>query len=249
MRIQLIRNATMKINYADRTFLTDPMLASKGEYDPFAGLARNPTIELPFQVEEVIDGVEGLVVSHDHPDHFDKAAGKALPKTFPVFCQPGDEAKLTEKGFQNVIPVETSYTWNGMTITRTDGKHGRGKVLELMGNVSGFVFQADGEPTVYWAGDSIRCDPVEQAIDEFKPDIIITHSGGAKLPGYEYIIMDAEQTLATVKASPEAMVVAIHMEALDHCTVSREDLRQLAEKEAIPPSRLLIPNDGETMDF
>ncbi len=249
MRIQLIRNATMKITYAGCTFLTDPLLASKGEYEPFAGLARNPTIELPFQVEEILKGVEGVVVSHDHTDHFDKAASKALPKMAPIFCQPGDDSKMTDEGFQTVIPIETSYTWKGVTITRTDGKHGSGKVLELMGSVSGFVFQAEGEPTVYWVGDSILCDLVEQAIEEFKPDIIITHSGGAMLPGYEKIIMDAEQTLATVNASPEAVVVAIHMEALDHCTVSRADLRELAEKESIPPSRLLIPKDGETIAF
>ena len=35
MKIQLIRNATMKITYAGRTFLTDPMLAPKDEIDPF----------------------------------------------------------------------------------------------------------------------------------------------------------------------------------------------------------------------
>ena len=61
--------------------------------------------------------------------------------------------------------------------------------------------------------------------------------------------MDAEQTLTTVKAAPEAVVVAIHLEALDHCGVRREDLRQMADKEAIPPSRLRIPQDGETIAF
>ena len=90
---------------------------------------------------------------------------------------------------------------------------------------------------------------MENAIERFKPDIIITHSGGAKLPGFEYIIMDAEQTLTTVNASPEALVVAIHMEALDHCGVSRETLRQMADSAAIPASRLMIPEDGEIIAF
>jgi L-ascorbate metabolism protein UlaG (beta-lactamase superfamily) len=225
MKIQLIRNATMRITYAGRTILTDPMLAPKDAYKPFADLARNPTIELPFQVEEIVKGIESVVVTHNHPDHFDKAASAALPKGIPVFCQPGDEVRMTEDGFRNVIPVEKSHTWEGITITRTGGQHGKGKVLEFIGKVSGFVFQANGEPTVYWVGDSIWCEPVENAIKRFKPDIIITHSGGAKMPGFEFIIMDAEQTLNTVNASPEAVVVAIHMEALDHCGVTRETLR------------------------
>jgi L-ascorbate metabolism protein UlaG (beta-lactamase superfamily) len=249
MKIQLVRNATMKITYAGRTLLTDPMLAPKDTYKPFAGIARNPTIGLPFQVEEIIDGIEGIVVSHDHPDHIDKVAVEILPKGIPVFCQPGDEGRLAEAGFRNVIPVEASCTWEGMTITRTDGRHGSGKVLDLLGNVSGFVFEADVEPTVYWVGDSIWCDPVEKTINEFKPGIIITHSGGAKLPGFEAIIMNAEQTLTAAKAAPQAVVVAIHLEALDHCGVSRGQLREIADKAAIPPSRLLIPQDGELLSF
>ncbi len=249
MKIQLIRNATMKISYAGRTILTDPMLSPKGDFKAFAGIARNPTVELPFQKEEIVEGIESVVVSHDHPDHFDKAASAALPKMIPVFCQPADEGKLTNEGFQTVIPIETAYTWQGITITRTDGQHGRGKVLEFIGKVSGFVFQANGEPTVYWVGDSIWCEAVKGAIEKFKPDIVITHSGGAKLPGFETIIMDAEQTLTTLNASQEAVVVAIHLEALDHCHVSRETLRQMADAAAISPSRLMIPKDGEIATF
>jgi len=249
MKIQLIRNATMKITYAGRTLLTDPMLGPKDAYKPFAGIARNPTIDLPFQIEEIVKGVESIVVSHDHPDHFDKSASAVLPKSAPVFCQPVDGARMTEAGFRTVIPIETAYEWEGITITRTGGRHGSGKVLEFIGEVSGFVFQANAEPTVYWVGDSIWCQPVKSTIETFKPDIIITHSGGARLPGFETIIMDEEQTLTTVRAAPQAVVVAIHLEALDHCGVSREALRQVADKEAIPPSRLLIPEDGETIDF
>jgi L-ascorbate metabolism protein UlaG (beta-lactamase superfamily) len=249
LKIQLIRNATMKITYAGRTILTDPMLSPKGEFEPFAGIAQNPTIELPFQAEEIVKGIESVIVTHDHPDHFDKAATMALPKVTSVFCQPGDEGRMTEEGFRNVLPIETSHTWEGITITRTGGKHGKGKILELTGKVSGFVFQADGEPTVYWVGDSILCEEVENAIKMFNPDIIITHSGGATIPGYEAIIMDGEQTLTTVNSSPEAIVVAIHMESLDHCTVSRNTLRQMADSAAIPPSRLMIPEDGETISF
>ena len=245
MNIQLIRNATMKMTYAGRTLLTDPMLAPKDAYKPFAGIARNPTIELPMPVEAVLKGIEGVVVSHDHPDHFDQTAREVLPKTIPVFCQPQDEAKISEAGFTSIIPIGADTTWEGINITRTDGRHGSGKVLDFIGSVSGFVFEADEEPTVYWVGDSIWCEPVESTIEQFKPDIIITHSGGAKLPGFDTIIMDAEQTLTTAKSAARSKVVAIHLEALDHCPVKRNTLRHMADKQAISASRLLIPEDGE----
>ena len=118
-----------------------------------------------------------------------------------------------------------------------------------MGNVSGFVLQADGEPTVYWVGDSIWCAHVEKAIKTFQPEIVIIHSGGATSPGYDPIIMDIDQALETANASPEAIIVAIHMEALDHCPISRGNLRKRADKELKRPSRLLIPEDGEVISF
>jgi hypothetical protein len=119
-----------------------------------------------------------------------------------------------------------------------------------MGQVSGFVLQADGEPTVYWVGDSILCDEVKESISDLKPDIIITHSGGATIPDFEPIIMDADQTLDLFgMVSEEVVVVAIHLGALDHCTVSRARLRELADCRGIAENRLLIPNDGEIISF
>ena len=174
---------------------------------------------------------------------------EVLPRTMPVFCQPGDEKNMIDVGLRSVIPIEKSHTWEGISITRTDGKHGKGKILERMGKVSGFVFQADGEPTVYWVGDSIWCEEVENAIKMFTPEIIITHSGGATIPGYGAIIMDGEQTITTVNSTSDAIVMAIHMESLDHCTVTRKILRQMADSVAIPASRLMIPEDGETISF
>lgn len=94
----------------------------------------------------------------------------------------------------------------------------------------------------------MRC--CKKNIQAFKPDIIITHSGGATIPGFNPIIMDIEQTLNVLNASSEgAVVVAIHMEALDHCGVSRQELRQMADSRSIAPSRLMIPKDGETISF
>lgn len=37
VKVQQIRNATIKVNYAGTTFLIDPMLAKKGTYPGFEG--------------------------------------------------------------------------------------------------------------------------------------------------------------------------------------------------------------------
>jgi L-ascorbate metabolism protein UlaG (beta-lactamase superfamily) len=249
MEIQQIRNATMRITYSGRKFLTDPLLSPKHSYDPFAGNSPNPTADLPCPVEEVVHGIEAILVSHVHIDHFDRAAKELLPKGIPLFCQPSDLENLTRMGFQSVRRIDLSCTWEGVTFTRTEGQHGIGTWRERMGNVSGFVLQAENEPTVFWAGDSIWCEAVEQVVIDFEPDIIITHSGGAKFPDSDPIIMDAEQTITACQAAPNAVVVAVHLEALDHCPVTRTDLRSMAEKAGIASQQLLIPADGEILRF
>ena len=57
------------------------------------------------------------------------------------------------------------------------------------------------------------------------------------------------QTIDACLESPGSTVVAVHLEALDHCPVTRKDLRKAAEKEGIPADRLRIPEDGEVLDF
>ena len=118
-----------------------------------------------------------------------------------------------------------------------------------MGTVSGFVFQAPGEPTVYWTGDTILYEPVLQAIERFRPDVIITHSSGAMWKGNGPIVMDAAQTLTVCRAAPEGRIVAIHLDSLDHGEVSREDLRAQARSAGISDECLLIPADGETLEL
>jgi L-ascorbate metabolism protein UlaG (beta-lactamase superfamily) len=154
-----------------------------------------------------------------------------------------------ELGFRNVIPVGESFNWNGIEIIRTPAQHGTGDVLKEMGNTSGFVLQSKDEPTIYWTGDTIFCDAVDDVITQIQPDIIITHSCGAVWGDNVLIVMDAVQTIAVCRAAPKAIVVASHMEALDHATISRSDLRTIADKEGINPSQLLIPFDGEILRF
>lgn len=246
MKLQLIRNATLKLDYAGRIVLIDPYLAPKHSLESFTGRSLNPMVELPVAIDDILDGVELVIVSHLHDDHFDGVAMERVPKHLPLFCQPGDEATIREAGFTDVTPLTDGATWKGLTLIRREGSHGLGPVVELMGSVMGFTLEAEGEPSIYWAGDTVLYPPVAKVIRETGPDIIITHSCGARWDG-DLIVMDAEETVAVCEAAPDATVIATHMEALDHATISREDLRQAAQARGIAPSRLLIPDDGETV--
>ena len=75
--ITQVRNATLQINYAGKKLLVDPMLAKKGSFPGFPGTVnshlRNPLVELPFEVEKIIE-VDAIILTHLHPDHWDQEA-------------------------------------------------------------------------------------------------------------------------------------------------------------------------------
>src|SRR5947208_1302434 len=91
MDLRLIRNATLRLRFAGVEFLIDPMLGVKGSIRAMGdSTERNPTVDLPCPIAEVLDGVDVVLVSHMHPDHFDEAAFSVVPRDIPIFCQPGD---------------------------------------------------------------------------------------------------------------------------------------------------------------
>ncbi len=247
MQIQLIRSATLKITIAGHTFIIDPTLAPRHSMPSYTGTSPNPLVDLPFAPEKVLEGCEMAVISHLHSDHFDKAAQQLLSKTIPLVCQPDDTEKLRKMHFTILLPVLDSLVWNDIDITRTPAQHGSGAVLAEMGEASGFVFETKGEPSLYWTGDTIWTPKIGEVIKRFQPDVIVTHSGGAEWGDNVPIIMNAEQTIALCQAAPGSVVIATHMEALDHCTVDRIMLRSTADINDVLPTQLIIPADGEVI--
>lgn len=248
MELQLLRNATLKLRYAGRTILIDPDFGEPLSRRSFTGRSQNPMVPLPEPIEDILAGVDLVIVSHLHADHFDEIAKRSVPKQLPLICQPGDEAALAEAGFASVTPLQDTLTLGPITLKRHPAQHGTGPVVAIMGSVMGFSLTAPGEPIVYWCGDSVLYPPLTEAIASVAPAIIVTHSSGALWDG-TLIVMDDAQTATVAETWPRATVIATHMEALDHGTTSREALRRTAEARGIVRERLLIPKDGETLSF
>jgi L-ascorbate metabolism protein UlaG (beta-lactamase superfamily) len=240
----------MRINFGSVCILTDPLFAEKHALRSYAGKSRNPLVGLPISASEALAGVDMILLSHLHSDHFDPRAQEILPKDIEICCQPQDEARLKKLGYSNVRPVGDEITFNGVQIFRTEAQHGKGAVLDEMGPASGYVFISSQEPTVYWIGDSILYEKVFRTIDRFRPEVIITHSSGAVWgKANELIVMDADQTLQLCSYATASRVVAVHLDALDHGTVSRNDLNLRRKQADVSSDRLIIPNDGETLTF
>lgn len=256
MEFTQIRNATLKINYGGKKILIDPWLAEKGALPGFGGTInehiRNPTSELPMPIDEIID-VDAVILTHDHPDHWDDAAKKAIPKDMLIFTQHEKDAKAVKSaGFNNVQILNEVNDYEGITLIKTQGQHGKPKVLEdmkeLLGEVSGIIFKHPNEKTFYIAGDTVWCGEVEQALRKYHPDVVVLNSCDAQVIGNESIIMGKEDICEVYKAAPYATIIASHMEAVNHATLTRNELSEfLREKEMT--RRVLIPADGESYTF
>ncbi|MCT4646978.1 MAG: MBL fold metallo-hydrolase [Carboxylicivirga sp.] len=248
VNIQLIRNATLKLNYGGKTLLLDPMLSPKQSFMSFVvpDINLTPTIDMPVSVDEVVNGVDAVLLTHAHPDHLDPAAVEALPKDILFFAQIADKEPLSQMPFSNVSLINDKEMYDGISIIRTNGKHGPDELFETLGTVSGYILQAKNYPSIYIVGDCLFDDDIRRTIATYHPDIIITNSGGAKFMGTHTILMDADATVQVAKLAPNAKVIAVHMEALDHCTVTREALKNEAEKAGV---QIVTPADGEIIEL
>ena len=246
MRLRLIRHATLLVELAGRCLLVDPMLDAAGARPAVAdtpNARRNPLVELPEPAELLVRNLDGVVVTHLHVDHLDEAAVDLLPKDLPVLCQPPDEGVLRDRGFTDVRPVEASGELAGVAIARTDGRHGTGEIAEQLAPVSGFVLDAPGEPTLYVAGDTVWCEDVALALDEHRPDVVVVNAGGARFTRGDPITMTAADVIAVAAAAPRARIVAVHLEAINHCLETRADLHQRV-RDAGLQGRVTVPEDG-----
>lgn len=152
VKVQLIRNATVKITYADTTFLIDPMLAKK------------------------------------------ELAGS-------------------------------------------------------LGDAMGVVFEAPEHETLYLVGDTIWRNEVDQALAEYHPQVVVANAGYARLNDYDgAIIMGKEDVVRLVEQAPEATVVAVHMDAINHMGQTRDELSGYVREHELE-QRVEIPKDGETLIF
>jgi len=236
VRITLVRNATLIVEVAGRRLLVDPMLDDAGARPPIEGTRNpvaNPTTPLPFPAKDVVRGLDAVIVTHRHRDHLDTRGEELVPRDIPVFCQPEDEEALRELGL-DARPIVDALDWDGMTISRTPARHGTGRVAELLAPVSGFVLEG-----LYLAGDTVWYEAVEETIARHQPRVAVVNAGGAEFVEGGLIVMGADHVREVVARVPT--VIAVHMEAINHCFLERASLAA-----AVPG--VLIPRDGETVE-
>ena len=254
MKLHHLRNATLVIETDEHVILVDPMLGKRKTIPPFTIFRykphRNPRVSLPKNSREILSKVTHCIITHLHPDHIDKAGEVFLRrKSISVICSVQIEKELTKRGL-NV--TQTLDYWQPQPFL--DGRiigipaiHGYGFIAKLMGNVMGFYLEFPNEKSIYISSDTIFTEHVQKALVELKPDIATVACGTARLDFGQPLLMRMNDILKFTALAP-SKVFANHLEALNHCPTTREELKTaLAEHDLL--SKTAIPADGTFVEY
>lgn len=256
MRMHFLRNATFLLEAGRHQILVDPMLGPPGSLMSLTfvrGPHRNPLVPLPECTDLAqLAAASACLLTHcryGHADHLDRPGAQLLAAHgIPVYAQARDRAYLQRRGLQ-VIPLRVGerQAFLDGSILPIPAQHGYDWLHWLMGPGVGYVVELPNEPSVYICGDTVLTPAVAQTIAALKPEIIILPAGGARLDIGRPILMTPDDVIRCVELAP-GRVVAMHLEALNHCPTTRETIRQRAERAGVL-HKLRIPDDGAVVQL
>lgn len=254
MKVHHIRNATMILETQEQVILLDPMLGPKGSMPPFTFFRfkprKNPIVDLPQNCKSILDKVTHCVITHNHPDHLDKEGIKFLVKNgIPVTCSRLDEKTFRKKGLNIVQSLEY---WKRVDFL--DGKiegiparHGYGFIAKPAGNVMGFYIELPNQPSIYLSSDTIYTNDVKRVLTKYKPELSVVAAGSAQFDIFKPLLMTIDDVISFSKDAP-GKVIANHLEAVNHCPTTRQNLRELFNSEGLT-DKTFIPEDGDILEF
>ncbi len=250
MKIHQLRNATLLMEIGEHRLLVDPVLGDVGSFSAFkmfgGGRRRNPIVPLPEQAPSLLAQATGVLITHaHHVDHLDPAGVAWIKERgLKVWASPLDAPSLRKKGLE-VEQVHDGIA--GMRCEIIPAVHGRGPMGWLMGPVTGFFLAAPGEPSIYLTSDAVLTEDMLAAVRRLQPEVIVAPAGSANFGLGPDILFSIDELVELTK-SCSAQMVFNHLEAVDHCPTTREQLCERMKAEGLG-HRTHAPEDGDSVEF
>lgn len=257
--VMFVGTATVLIRFAGFTILTDPNFLHAGDHVHLGyGLTSERLTEPAFDIDD-LPPVDVCVLSHYHGDHFDQLVEERLRKDLPIVTTGHAAENLSEKGFTNLIPLET---WDfasfrhpsaSLKITSMPGRHGPPIVNialpDVMGSILDFESAAgDRLLRMYITGDTLIFDEINEIPQRYTGiDLALLHLGGTRVLGV-LVTMDAEQGVEMMQIVKPEKAIPIHYNDYDVFKSPLEDFKKAVEEAGLS-DRLIYLAHGETYTF
>jgi len=256
--IYFIGNATVLLQVAGFTILTDPTFIHKHEQTWLGGGLHTTRLTDPAMELADLPPLDLVLLSHFHGDHFDQVAERDLDRAVPIVTTPQSANDLQERGFTNCRPLDV---WEfldvekgaaRLRITATPARHGPPLVDFVLPDVMGSILDvttADGGASrIYITGDTLVIDELREIPQRFPDiDIALLHLGGTRVLGI-LVSMDAKQGVEAMRIVDPALAIPIHYNDYDVFTSPLSDFQEEVRAAGLE-DRVRYLSHGETYTF
>jgi len=257
--IFFVGTATIVLQYAGFTILTDPNFLHQGDHVHLGYGLRSRRLTNPALDIEELPPVDLVLLSHMHEDHFDRIAAEKLDKGLPIITTHHASDALQKKGFRSLYALNTWQSLqvfkgrSGLTITSLPGRHGPGLLNALLPPVMGSMLEfQDGDANqrfcLYITGDTLVIDQLKEIPERYPNiDIGLFHLGGTRIFGI-LLTMDAQQGVDAMRMVAPKRAIPIHYNDYTVFKSPLEDFQEAVVTAGLE-DKVIYLNHGETYNF
>ena len=256
IRATFVGHATLLVQTAQSTFLTDPVWSSRCSPVTWAGPQRVHAPGIAFQELPKIDFV---VISHNHYDHLDLPTLSKLEKRDqPEFFVPlGNREWMLNQGLSHVQELDwwgNVRASTGAEITLVPSQHFSGRGLwDRDKTLWGSFLIRIGKRQIFFGGDTGYSDHFKQIAEKLGPVDLSLLPIGAYAPQWfmKPVHMNPEEAVQAHLDLGSRQSIGIHFGTFQLTDEPREEpadrLRLALTKAGIPLDRFTAPQVGETL--
>lgn len=243
--VTYVGHATVRLELDGTTLLTDPLLRGR-----FLHVLRHAAEPAPGTLSDV----DGVLVSHLHPDHLDFASMRALSRETELVVPAGGGRMLRRRGFSRVTelrPGETTRVGSVEVLATPAAHDGRRYPLGPRVEALGFDLRAPAS-RVYFAGDTDLFEEMSELAGGVDLALLPIGGWGPRLRAGHLDPRGAAEAAALIRPR---IVVPIHWgtylrAGLDSGRLGdppRELVAQLADLAPAVQARVLAPGESLTL--